>query len=118
MRKRISLGFLAVLVVASSPVYAGEAMVHVGHNNLDPADLKVAAGDTVVFHNMDAMPGGHTIVAAEVGGTTELSSPITVMSLPGSPSVASPAVAAGWGTKQQESPHKHPLRWCARSPKP
>lgn len=63
MRKRISLGFLAVLVVASSPVYAGEAMVHVGHNNLDPADLKVAAGDTVVFHNMDAMPGGHTIVA-------------------------------------------------------
>ena len=65
MRKTISLGFLTVLVMATSPVYAGESMVHVGHNNVHPADLKVAAGDTVVFHNMDAMPGGHTIVAAD-----------------------------------------------------
>ena len=36
-----------------------------GHNNLHPADLKVAAGDTVVFHDMDALPGGHTTVAVD-----------------------------------------------------
>lgn len=63
MLKRISFYFLAMFVLASSPVYGGETMVHVGHNKLDPADLKVAVGDTVVFHNVDAMPGGHTIAA-------------------------------------------------------
>jgi plastocyanin len=63
MRQRIHLCLLVVFVLASLPAHAGEAMVHVGHNKLDPSDLKVAAGTTVVFHNMDEMPGGHSIVA-------------------------------------------------------
>jgi plastocyanin len=52
---------LVVLLVPAA--YAGELMVHVGHNKLDPAEATIAAGDTVVFHNLDEMPGGHTIVA-------------------------------------------------------
>ena len=47
----------------ASAAWAGEVMVHVGHNKLDPAEVKIAVGDTVVFHNLDAMPGGHTVVA-------------------------------------------------------
>jgi plastocyanin len=52
---------LAVLLVPTA--YAGELMIHVGHNKLDPAEASIAVGDTVVFHNLDEMPGGHTIVA-------------------------------------------------------
>ena len=63
MRKGLSLCFLLAFALASTPVYADDAMVHVGHNKLDPTDLKVDAGTKVVFHNMDEMPGGHTIVA-------------------------------------------------------
>ncbi len=63
MRGTLSLLFLMTIVLASPTVYAGEVMVHVGHNKLDPSDLKVAAGTTVVFHNLDEMPGGHSIVA-------------------------------------------------------
>ena len=63
MRRRLSLCVLVAFVLVALPVYAGEVMVHVGHNKLDPSELKVAAGTTVVFHNLDAMPGGHTIVA-------------------------------------------------------
>jgi plastocyanin len=63
MRRRLSLGVLVAFVLMALPVYAGDVMVHVGHNKLDPSELKVAAGTTVVFHNLDAMPGGHTIVA-------------------------------------------------------
>ena len=63
MRKRLHLCLLMAFVLASLPVHAGEVMVHVGHNKLDPAELKVATGTTVIFHNLDAMPGGHTIVA-------------------------------------------------------
>jgi plastocyanin len=63
MRGKCFLFLLVTVVLASSAVHAGEAMVHVGHNKLDPTDLKVAAGTTVVFHNLDEMPGGHSIVA-------------------------------------------------------
>ncbi len=63
MRKILSLCFLLTFVLASQHVHAGDAMVHVGHNKLDPIELKVASGTTVVVHNMDEMPGGHTIVA-------------------------------------------------------
>ena len=38
-------------------------MVHVGHNQLEPAKVSISVGDTVTFHNMAAMPGGHTVVA-------------------------------------------------------
>ena len=63
MRQRIHLCLVVAFVLASLPAHAGEAMVRVGHNKLDPSDLKVTAGTTVVFHNMDEMPGGHSIVA-------------------------------------------------------
>jgi plastocyanin len=63
MRKLVSLCLAIFWLAASWPAYAGETMIHVGHNKLDPAEVVVAAGDSVVFHNLDAMPGGHTIVA-------------------------------------------------------
>jgi plastocyanin len=59
------LTLLVALVLGASPVLAAEVMVHVGHNKLDPNEVSVAAGTTVVFHNLDEMPGGHTIVAAD-----------------------------------------------------
>jgi plastocyanin len=50
---------------ASAPpeATAGGAKVEVGHNRLSPATVQVGAGQTVTFHNVDAMPGGHTVVA-------------------------------------------------------
>ncbi|MDH3519988.1 MAG: hypothetical protein OEM49_05970 [Myxococcales bacterium] len=62
---------LALLSLTSAGAFAADVMVHVGHNRLDPAAVSIAVGDTVTFHNMDAMPGGHT-VATEDGA---LSSP-------------------------------------------
>ncbi len=57
----------AVLITAllwgPASALADDVMVHVGHNKLDPAELEVAVGTTVVFHNVDAMPGGHTVAA-------------------------------------------------------
>ena len=38
-------------------------MVHVGHNRVEPVEMSVPVGSVVIFHNMDEMPGGHTIVA-------------------------------------------------------
>jgi len=58
------LALAAVLgALAVSPALAGEVVVKVGHNKIDPAKLSIEAGDEVVFHNLDAMPGGHTVVA-------------------------------------------------------
>jgi len=48
--------------VASEPTPAG-AKVVVGHNRLDPPVVQLGAGQTVTFHNVDKMPGGHTVVA-------------------------------------------------------
>lgn len=58
-----SLVMLASLALLCAPAFAEDASVKVGHNRLEPAQLTVAAGTTVVFHNEDAMPGGHSIVA-------------------------------------------------------
>jgi plastocyanin len=72
MRGRISLGWLtatwllataATWLLAASAALAAEVVVRVGHNKLEPAEFEVAVGTTVVFHNLDQMPGGHTIVA-------------------------------------------------------
>ena len=59
---RFAAAIFVVALVASS-AWAGEVMVHVGHNSVDPAEITVKAGDTVVFHNIHEMPGGHTVVA-------------------------------------------------------
>jgi plastocyanin len=53
------------LCLASSAVLAAEVMVHVGHNSLHPSEISIEAGDAVIFHNMDEMPGGHTIVSED-----------------------------------------------------
>ncbi len=63
MSRKIALIIVGALVLVSSASLADEIMVHVGHNKLDPAELKVAVGTTVVFHNLDQMPGGHSLVA-------------------------------------------------------
>ena len=63
MRGKIGLFLVGPLVLVSSAALAGEVMVQVGHNKLDPAEVEVAVGTTVVFHNQDQMPGGHSIVA-------------------------------------------------------
>ena len=54
---------LFALSLGAASAQAGEIMVHVGHNLVDPAEIKIEAGDTVVFHNIHEMPGGHTIAA-------------------------------------------------------
>ena len=46
------------------PTAAG-ATVEVRHNNLSPATVQIAAGQAVTFHNIDKMPGGHTVEAVD-----------------------------------------------------
>lgn len=58
-----SVALVAGVALLASSALAGEVMVHLGHNKVEPAELKVTAGTTVVFHNLDAMPGGHSVVA-------------------------------------------------------
>lgn len=58
------LALAVALALLSGPLAAfAETMIQVGHNRLEPADVTVAAGEMVTFHNQDQMPGGHTIVA-------------------------------------------------------
>jgi plastocyanin len=52
-----------LLVSVAVPAAADEAKVTVGHNRIEPAEVAISAGDSVEFHNVDQMPGGHTIVA-------------------------------------------------------
>jgi plastocyanin len=41
------------------------ATIEVRHNDLSPALVQISAGQTVTFQNIDKMPGGHTVVAAD-----------------------------------------------------
>ena len=63
MRLVATSAALLVLLAAPLRASAGEAKVEVGHNRLTPAEVAISTGDTVSFHNVDQMPGGHTIVA-------------------------------------------------------
>jgi len=63
MQPKLGILILATAFLWSSVALAGDVMIHVGHNKLMPAEAKVAVGTKVIFHNMDEMPGGHTIVA-------------------------------------------------------
>ncbi len=65
---RIAVALVGLILAAPA---AADVMIHVGHNKLEPAEVKIKAGETVVFHNMDEMPGGHTVVSDD----GELSSP-------------------------------------------
>ncbi len=61
IRAAATAAFFAAFL-ASGAALADEVMVHVGHGSIHPAEIKLKAGDSVVFHNMDEMPGGHTVV--------------------------------------------------------
>ena len=63
MRWKLGLWVLLAFVFMSPAAAADEASVHVGHSKLEPTELKIVAGTTVIFRNQDEMPGGHTIVA-------------------------------------------------------
>lgn len=66
MRRLVHAGAAALLALAfAAPALAAEVTVTVGHNKLDPHQVKIAVGDTVVFHNVDEMPGGHTVAAKD-----------------------------------------------------
>jgi plastocyanin len=66
MRRLARAGAAALLaLVFAVPAFAAEVTVTVGHNRLDPYQVKIKAGDTVVFHNVDEMPGGHTVAAKD-----------------------------------------------------
>lgn len=54
---------LASVLAGSRVAAAAELMVHVFHGKLDPAKTQIKKGDTIVFHNLQEMPGGHTVVA-------------------------------------------------------
>lgn len=60
------LSFVAALFLAPAVVLAGEATVEVGHGTFEPATVTIKAGEGVVFHSVEKMPGGHTIVFDEL----------------------------------------------------
>lgn len=41
------------------------ATIEVRHNKLSPQLVQIGAGETVTFHNVDKMPGGHTVMAVD-----------------------------------------------------
>ncbi len=59
MAGRIVVAWLVLTGVA----WADGATIQVSHNKLEPGEVKVQVGDTVVFHNLVEMPGGHTVVS-------------------------------------------------------
>ena len=65
MRSALYAAALSMLLACGQAAPSGdtEVMVHVGHNRVEPTEFTIPVGGTVVFHNMDEMPGGHTIVA-------------------------------------------------------
>jgi len=66
MRPIVRAAAAALLGLALAlPAAAAEVKVTVGHSRIDPARVAIKVGDTVVFHNVDEMPGGHTVVAED-----------------------------------------------------
>jgi plastocyanin len=63
MRRIVPLAALLALLAAPLGALAADTRVEVGHNRLAPARVEIAVGDSVTFHNVDQMPGGHTVVA-------------------------------------------------------
>jgi plastocyanin len=56
----IALAF--ALLFAAAPALADVTVV-IGHGSFDPAQVKLEKGESVIFHNVQEMPGGHTVVA-------------------------------------------------------
>lgn len=66
MRSTARAAAAAILAVALAlPAAAAELTVTVGHSRIEPSSVKIRVGDTVVFHNVDEMPGGHTVAARD-----------------------------------------------------
>jgi len=63
MRRLVPFLALAALLALAPRVHAAGAEIEVGHNRLAPAEVSISTGDAVTFHNVDEMPGGHTVVA-------------------------------------------------------
>ena len=54
---------LAALVALAPLASFADATITVSHDKLDPGAVKIAKGESVTFHNVAEMPGGHTIAA-------------------------------------------------------
>lgn len=63
MRRIVPLAALLALLALPLRAAAADAQVEVGHNRLTPTRVEISAGDSVTFHNVDEMPGGHTVAA-------------------------------------------------------
>jgi plastocyanin len=63
--KRASIAALLLIALAPASAHGDEVTVEVGHNRLNPNELAISVGDTVIFHNLDEMPGGHSVVAED-----------------------------------------------------
>lgn len=50
---------------APAEATAAGATITVSHESLSPAEVQIAAGQSVTFHNVVEMPGGHTVVASD-----------------------------------------------------
>ncbi|HTY16906.1 MAG TPA: hypothetical protein VMH82_04170 [Myxococcota bacterium] len=61
--RSLALALTAALLLGSAAARAAGPTVTVGHNLIDPAKVTIKAGGSVTFHNVDEMPGGHTIAA-------------------------------------------------------
>ncbi len=44
---------------------AEDAVVKLGHDHLMPAEVRVDVGESVTFHNLHKMPGGHSVKALD-----------------------------------------------------
>jgi plastocyanin len=58
------IALVAALLFAAAPALA-DVTVEVGHNHITPASVTIKKGESVTFHNVDEMPGGHTVAAVD-----------------------------------------------------
>ena len=58
------LTLAAALLLAAAPALA-DVTVEVGHNHFKPTTVTIKKGESVTFHNVDEMPGGHTVAAVD-----------------------------------------------------
>ena len=64
MVRASTLAIAVTFAVLLVPALAGaDATVKVGHSSFDPAKVTIQKGESVTFHNVQEMPGGHTVVA-------------------------------------------------------
>jgi plastocyanin len=55
----IAVGFALLFAAAAR----ADVTVAVGHGGFDPAKVTIKKGESVTFHNVQQMPGGHTVMA-------------------------------------------------------